>query len=210
MDSFKLTNGSYDIQEAHIMHAIRTIRGMRMMSSVPLLFFPENAPGNIGEQVLQLLVRNDVRNYFITRESAAKANVSREGGRVGITPTATLKNDMTARFMRLVRDRGLFFSELFVAGPGEEDTANRVAHLTATPQMREKVCRQAASWELVTKATQSGRVSTYWSGKLAGNDDLMVSLLYAVHFALEFMTSNRSDMASYRRRINSRRLLVPA
>ncbi len=191
------------------MHAIRTIRSMRMMSGVPLLFFPENAPGSIGEQVLQLLVREDVRNYFITRESGAKSTIAREGGRVGITPTATLKNDMTARFMRLVRDRGLFFSELFVAGPGEEDSHDRLAHLTATPLMREKACRQSASWELVTKATQSGRVSTYWSGKLAGNDDVMCALLYAVHFALEFMTSTRSDMASYRRRINSRRLLVP-
>jgi len=201
-DSFRLISGDHRLQDQHILAAVDACRSLPGMRDVPLLFFPENAPGNIGEQVYDTLVRGRVHRFFITRDSGSSSARANGTARIGITPTNQLKVDMTVRMMRLVRDRGLVFSSRFMAGPGEDMTP--IQRLAAADAMREKLCRQGASWELTEHVTKTGKVSTEWSGKRAGNDDVWVALLYAVFFGIEFSISDREEYVVYKRQINAR------
>ena len=186
------------------MLCIDTIRKMPLFFNLPLLFFVENAPGNIGEQVYQVLVKHNVQNYFLPRDSGT----SKEP-RMGITPSATLKNDMTTRLIALVRDRAVGFSSHFAAGPGDIDrgASGLYDRLGAVPTMKEKICRQAACWELVSQVSTQGRVSIRWTGKRAGNDDVFVALLYSIYGLVEFyQTTTKLEYVRFRRQINNRTL----
>jgi hypothetical protein len=206
-DSFKLTSGNHLIHDSHLMACVDYCRSLPGFSRVPLLFFPENAPGNVGEQILELFLRVErmqpgrVKPYFITRDSGSAAALARGEGRLGITPSNQLKEDMTTRFIRLVRDKCLVFSAHFAAGPG--DDASRFDTLTATRRMREKVCRQMACWELISEASRTGRVSVHWTGKRVGRDDVVVAVLYSIYFGIDFIVSDRPEYAAFKAAIGN-------
>jgi hypothetical protein len=182
-------------------------RSLPGLERVPLLFFPENAPGNVGENILELFKRAEaaqrgrVQPYFITRDSGSAAARARGEGRLGITPSNQLKEDMTTRFIRLVRDRGLVFSDKFCAGPGND--GSRIDSLTATRRMREKVCRQMACWELISEASRTGKVSVHWSGKRVGQDDVVVAVLYSIYFGIDFIVSERPEYEAFKQTVGN-------
>ena len=179
-DSFHLTGGDYKIEEEHITHAVRTIRAMKNMAHVPLIWLPENAPGNQGENLWKTLIKMQlVVGCHVPRLSGAGKDKRR-----GIDQTPLLKDEMTRRLTDKAREQSLFFSSMFTAGPG--DPSGSAFNLTtASGRMRERICTQAAVWQL--RATlKNNKVAVSWTGKVDGkNDDVTMALLLALKCAAE-------------------------
>lgn len=184
-DSFHVTAGSFHVQDAHINAAIDFVRGIGALARVPLLLCPENAPGNIGEQVSRVMqMRRGEQagvTYLIAREEGAGKDK-----RLGIRKQAGLDNDMTTTLTSLLApdaqgERGqLLFSTLF----STYCAPNLQPHELASAPQRERtaVIEQLAAWELRTEG-DNGRMRLVWNGKRLGNDDRTIALLYAMHFS---------------------------
>jgi hypothetical protein len=161
-------------------HAVQTIRAMKNMAHVPLIWLPENAPGNQGENLWKSLIKTALApGCHIPRLSGRGQDRRR-----GIDQTALLKDEMTRRLTDKLRDQALFFSSMFVAGPG--DPSGSAFNLTtANGRMRERICTQLSAWQL-RAVLKNGKVTVGWTGKADGkNDDVTMALLLALKCAAE-------------------------
>jgi hypothetical protein len=182
MDSFRLTLGSREVQNDHVMSCINWLRAQAMYRHAGLVYVPENAPGSRGGELAYQL--RGVKNSLTMAEYGKDM-------RPGVPKMPHMTENMVLRMRRMLANDSLHFAENLATYGGHESNP---------ALMIDQLCAQLLAFQRVP--TQRDGARTKWSGKtgLSGRDDLAVATLMAPYWAEMFYDS--SQYSEFRRDVN--------